>query len=64
MNGKTKSLLVLRVVVISATLFLLAACANSNAKFCEIAGTSTEGRTEAEIDEYYEQLEAVAPSEI
>ena len=64
MNGTARNLLFLSVAVISATLLLLAACGDSNAKFCEIAGTSTEGRTEAEIDEYYEQLEATAPSEI
>jgi hypothetical protein len=64
MNGAAKKTLFVPVAVISAALLLLAACGNPNAKFCEIAGTSTQKRTQAEIDAYYEQLEAAAPVEI
>jgi hypothetical protein len=32
--------------------------------FCEIAETSARGRNEAEIDQYYQELEAAAPGEI
>lgn len=33
-------------------------------KFCKIANTSIKGRTQTEIDEYYEQLSSVAPDTI
>ncbi|MFZ2098055.1 MAG: hypothetical protein WAV05_15590 [Anaerolineales bacterium] len=63
-NSISKKQLFSLVAVISATLLLFVACGDSSAKFCEIAATSVETRTQAEIDEYYVQLEAVAPSEI
>ena len=42
----------------------LVACGDSTKEFCNVAQTSTEERNEAEIGEYYEHLEATAPSEI
>ncbi|MBE9475191.1 MAG: hypothetical protein IMY85_09900 [Chloroflexi bacterium] len=45
-------------------LLLLTACGDSTAQFCEIAETSSEERNEEGVNEFYEQLEAVAPDEI
>jgi len=33
-------------------------------EFCNIANTSREGRSQEEVDEYYQKLEAAAPEEI
>jgi hypothetical protein len=63
-KGTIKKQPFLLVMVTFAALLLLAACGDSSAKFCEIAATSTQQRTQDEINEYYKQLEAVAPSEI
>jgi len=64
LKGTIKKQLFLLVMVTFAALLLLAACGDSSAKFCEIAATSTQQRTQDEINEYYKQLEAVAPSDI
>ena len=49
---------------ILVVLLLLAGCGDSSANFCELAATSSQQRTQEEINQYYEELEAVAPSEI
>lgn len=50
--------------VMLIALFLLAACGGSTAKFCDLAATSSQQRTQEEINAYYEELESLAPSEI
>ncbi len=55
---------VLRFLVMLVVLSLLAGCGESSAEFCELAKTSTEPRTQGQVDEYYKQLETLAPSEI
>jgi len=52
------------IAALMAGALLLPGCGGSNTQFCEIAATSVEERTEAEINEFYKQLEAAAPSEI
>jgi hypothetical protein len=61
--SRCKSLFLLA-VMLSVASFLFVACGDSTEEFCNIARTSTEERNETEVNEYYEQLEAAAPSEI
>lgn len=64
MQGWNLPARLLLVAVILGDLLLLVACGDPNAEFCELAATRPQERTQAEIDAYYEQLEAVAPDEI
>ena len=52
------------ILVIVTSACRSAAEENANKKFCSIAKTSMEKRTEVEINEYYEQLKSVAPQQI
>ena len=53
------------VAVLFIGVLLLAGCGgNSTAEFCEIVTTANAQMTAADINEYYEQLEAAAPREI
>lgn len=55
----------LLVAVLFSGLLLLAGCGgNSTAEFCEIVTTVDAQLTTEDINEYYERLEAAAPSEI
>jgi hypothetical protein len=64
MNRNSRELSFLTIVVLCVILLLLTACGDSTAEFCKIAETSSEDRNEEGINEFYEQLEAVAPDEI
>jgi hypothetical protein len=66
-----KILLIRILAVLMIANFVLAACTQPTPdpaevldEFCKIAKTSSESRNEEEINEYYKQLEAVAPEEI
>ena len=61
--SKSRSLL-LFTAMLSFSSLLLTSCGGSAEEFCIIARTSAEGRNETQINEYYEQLEATAPSEV
>jgi hypothetical protein len=53
------------IILVSGLTALAAACGGGGGEaFCTIAETSSRERTETEINEYYEQLEASAPKEI
>jgi hypothetical protein len=54
------------VTLVLAVTALAASCGGGGGidAFCAIAETSSRERTETEIDEYHEQLEAAAPAEI
>ena len=64
MSGSSRKPSLGLVALICAFLFLLTACGGSSAKFCEVAQGSSEPRNQEQINEFYAQLEAVAPSEI